>query len=171
MCSSPSLHGLFFIWYQRPDWDDARGPTRTDTGGSAQVLADDRQVHALSRRADVRPGSASARPCIRLFVAVDLPAVRRPASCRSRSRRRRCSSASAARRVRDRAPRHRSERVAIAAAAATALFPPIPYFGALVMTEVWTTLLFTVSMWLRDRAPSRRRGRVAIRLRSACCSR
>ena len=21
--SSPSLHGLFFIWYQRPDWDDA----------------------------------------------------------------------------------------------------------------------------------------------------
>ncbi len=41
-----------------------------------------------------------------------------------------------------------SEPVAIGAAAATALFPAIPYFGALVMTEVLTTLLFTVSMWL-----------------------
>ena len=40
------------------------------------------------------------------------------------------------------------EPVAVGAAAATALFAPIPYFGALVMTEVWTTLLFTVSMWL-----------------------
>ena len=38
------------------------------------------------------------------------------------------------------------------AAAATALFPPIPYFGALVMTEVWTTLLFTLSMWVAVRA-------------------
>jgi len=38
--------------------------------------------------------------------------------------------------------------VAIAAAALTALFPPIPYFGALVMTEVWTTFWFAVSAWL-----------------------
>jgi hypothetical protein len=41
-----------------------------------------------------------------------------------------------------------SEPVARGAAAATALFPAIPYFGALVMTEVLTTLLFTISMWL-----------------------
>jgi 4-amino-4-deoxy-L-arabinose transferase-like glycosyltransferase len=40
------------------------------------------------------------------------------------------------------------EPIALGAAAVTALFPPIPYFGALVMTEVLTTLLFTVSMWL-----------------------
>ena len=45
-----------------------------------------------------------------------------------------------------------TERLAIAAAAATALFPPIPYFGALVMTEVWTTALFTLSMWAVLRA-------------------
>src|SRR5439155_3079470 len=44
------------------------------------------------------------------------------------------------------------DRVAIAAAALTALYPPIPYFGALVMTEVWTTLLFSVSMWMALRA-------------------
>ena len=29
---------------------------------------------------------------------------------------------------------------------ATALFPPIPYFGALVLTEVWTTLVVTLAM-------------------------
>jgi hypothetical protein len=46
-----------------------------------------------------------------------------------------------------------SEPIAIGAAAATALFPAIPYFGALVMTEVLTTLLFTVSMWLAVSAP------------------
>ena len=55
-----------------------------------------------------------------------------------------------------------TERLAIAAAAATALFPPIPYFGALVMTEVWTTALFTLSMWAvlartAGTAPSRSR--------------
>src|SRR5204863_133199 len=45
-----------------------------------------------------------------------------------------------------------SERTAIVAALATALFAPIPYFGALVMTEVWTTLLFTLAVWLTFRA-------------------
>jgi len=50
--------------------------------------------------------------------------------------------------------------VALGAAALTALFPSIPYFGALVMTEVWTTFLFTAGVWLtlrawRDRSPWR----------------
>jgi 4-amino-4-deoxy-L-arabinose transferase-like glycosyltransferase len=45
-----------------------------------------------------------------------------------------------------------SERIALGAAAVTALFPPIPYFGALVMTEVWTTFLFTLSIWMAIRA-------------------
>ena len=40
----------------------------------------------------------------------------------------------------------------IAAAAATALFPTLPYFAALVLTEVWTTLMFTLTMWLLVRA-------------------
>src|SRR5262249_40681357 len=42
--------------------------------------------------------------------------------------------------------------VALGAAPLTALFPPIPYFGALVMTEVWTTFLFTIGVWLTLRA-------------------
>jgi 4-amino-4-deoxy-L-arabinose transferase-like glycosyltransferase len=44
------------------------------------------------------------------------------------------------------------ERIALAGAALTALYSPIPYFGALVMTEVWATFLFTLSMWLCLRA-------------------
>ena len=39
-----------------------------------------------------------------------------------------------------------AEPVALTAAFLTALYPPLPYFGALVMTEVWTTLVFTLAM-------------------------
>jgi 4-amino-4-deoxy-L-arabinose transferase-like glycosyltransferase len=37
-------------------------------------------------------------------------------------------------------------KIAVGAAAATALFPPLAYFVPFVMTEVWTTLLFMLSM-------------------------
>jgi hypothetical protein len=43
-------------------------------------------------------------------------------------------------------------RLGIASAGATALFPTLPYFAALVLTEVWTTLMFTLTMWLLVRA-------------------
>lgn len=43
-------------------------------------------------------------------------------------------------------------RLGLAAAGATALFPTLPYFAALVLTEVWTTLMFTLTMWLLVRA-------------------
>jgi 4-amino-4-deoxy-L-arabinose transferase-like glycosyltransferase len=43
-------------------------------------------------------------------------------------------------------------RVALAAAAFTALFAPIPYYGALVLTEVLCTVLVTIGMWLSLRA-------------------
>ncbi len=38
------------------------------------------------------------------------------------------------------------ERVATAAAFMTALFPPLPYYGALVLTEVWTTFMMGLAM-------------------------
>jgi hypothetical protein len=50
------------------------------------------------------------------------------------------------------AKRINGEGVALAAAAMTALFAPIPYFGALVLTEVWTTFMFTASMLVAIRA-------------------
>jgi len=43
-------------------------------------------------------------------------------------------------------------RLGIAAAGATTLFPTLPYFAALVLTEVWTTLMFTLTMWMLVRA-------------------
>src|SRR5262245_15605108 len=44
-----------------------------------------------------------------------------------------------------------SERAALAAGLAVALYPPLPYYGALVLTEVFTTFLVTASIavWLR----------------------
>jgi hypothetical protein len=45
------------------------------------------------------------------------------------------------------AARLASRRVALAAAVLTALFPPIPYYGALVLTEVLATLLVTTAIW------------------------
>jgi 4-amino-4-deoxy-L-arabinose transferase-like glycosyltransferase len=44
------------------------------------------------------------------------------------------------------------QRLAVAAAAATALFSPLPYFGALVLTELLTTFLLTLGLWAALRA-------------------
>jgi 4-amino-4-deoxy-L-arabinose transferase-like glycosyltransferase len=40
------------------------------------------------------------------------------------------------------------ETGAMAAALATACFPPLPYFGALVVTELWATFLLTAALWM-----------------------
>lgn len=45
-----------------------------------------------------------------------------------------------------------SERVALAAAGMTALFPPFPYYGALVLTELLCTVFVTLGMWSALRA-------------------
>ena len=91
------------------------------------------------------------------------------ASCRSRSRRRSCSRSICLLVFAIGTARSTSERDGVAAALVTALFPPLPYFGALVLTEVWTTLLFTVAMWLACRAVDERAHR-AIRLARRRCS-
>lgn len=44
------------------------------------------------------------------------------------------------------------ERTAIVAATATALFSPLPYFGALVLTELWTAFVATAAMLICIRA-------------------
>jgi len=45
-----------------------------------------------------------------------------------------------------------TRRVALVAATLTALYPPIPYYGALVVTEVFTTLIITLALWTSLRA-------------------
>jgi 4-amino-4-deoxy-L-arabinose transferase-like glycosyltransferase len=45
-----------------------------------------------------------------------------------------------------------SERTALVAAAVVACFPPLPYYGALVLTEVWTTFVLALAMLACHRA-------------------
>ena len=52
-----------------------------------------------------------------------------------------------------------SRHVALAAAWFTALFPPIPYYGALVLTEVLCTFFVTLGVWTAVRAVQDQRRR------------
>ena len=153
VCLVAALHGLFFIWYQRPDWStqwsDQDGYRRL-----GQVLAETGKFTRFPDAPRFVP-EVIRTPVYPAFVAVidrvfgtgQLPialaqTVLFVLLCVLIHR--------IARRV---AP----EPIAIAAAFVVALFPPFPYFGALVMTEVWTTVLFTVAMALAIRVVHRAR--------------
>jgi 4-amino-4-deoxy-L-arabinose transferase-like glycosyltransferase len=155
VCLVATLHGLFFIWYQRPDWNtywtDQDGYRRL-----GQVLAATGKFTRFPDAPTFVP-EVLRTPLYPLFVALlymlfgvhQLPVALAQTALFVLI----CMVVYAmARRV-------ASEPVAIGAAAATALFPAIPYFGALVMTEVLTTLLFTISMWLAVSALDQRGSR------------
>jgi 4-amino-4-deoxy-L-arabinose transferase-like glycosyltransferase len=146
-------HGLFFIWYQRPDWY-TQWPDQVGYRQLGQVLA---ATGKFTRFPDAVPfvPDVLRMPAYPLFVAAiykiagvhQLPVALAQTALFALT----CLLVFAiARRI-------ASERVALAAALVTALFPPIPYFGALVMTEVLTTFLFTASIWMALRALESRR--------------
>ncbi|PYQ95030.1 MAG: hypothetical protein DMF96_23895 [Acidobacteria bacterium] len=143
-----ALHGMLFMVYQRPDWTTEW----TDQDGYrrlAEVLAstgkftrypDAPQFVPEVLRTPVYPAfvaviyrvfgathAAVAAVQIGVFVAICLTvfAIGRQIG---------------------------GPRLGIAAAGATTLFPTLPYFAALVLTEVWTTLMFTLTMWMLVRA-------------------
>src|SRR5262249_31574832 len=141
-------HGVFFIWYQRPDWytqwTDQDGYRRL-----GQVLA---ATGKFTRFPDAQPFAPEVlrTPAYPLFLATiykvagagQLPVALAQTALFAVI----CVLVySMTRRV-------SGDRAASIAAIATALFAPIPYFGALVMTEVWTTFLFTLSIWMAIRA-------------------
>jgi hypothetical protein len=144
VCLVAALNGLFFIWYQRPDWSTQW----TDQDGYrrlGQVLAATGKFTRFPDAPTFVP-EVLRTPLYPLFVAVLyrlFGAHQLPVALAQT-----CGFVLVCIVVYAIARRVASERIAIGAAAATALFPPIPYFGALVMTEVLTTLLFTLSMWL-----------------------
>ena len=164
VCLVAVLNGLFFIWYQRPDWSTQW----TDQDGYrrlGQVLAATGKFTRFPDAPTFVP-EVLRTPLYPLFVALlyklfgvhQLPVALAQTAAFALI----CLVVYAlARRV-------AREPVAIGAAAATALFPAIPYFGALVMTEVLTTLLFTVSMWLALSVLGERAS--AVSPGSACCS-
>src|SRR6266496_3573759 len=143
-CVIAVLHGAFFIWYQRPDWrtqwTDQEGYERL---GTALATTGTFTSYPNSERFIPEVIRTPAYPAFlavvyRLFGTDQIYVAAVQTSLFVMI----CLLVFAiARRV-------TSESVAATAALATALFPPIPYFGALIMTEVWTTLLFAASVWL-----------------------
>jgi hypothetical protein len=141
-------HGLFFIWYQRPDWH-AHWPDQVGYRQLGQALAATGKFTKYPDTAEFVP-EVIRTPVYPLFLAAiykvagpgQLPValaqtVLFAAIC--------LFVYSIARKIGD-------ERIALAAALLAALFSPMPYFGALVMTELWTTFVFTASMWAAIRA-------------------
>jgi len=149
-------HGLFFIWYQRPDWHTPAAWTDQDGYRRlGQALA----TTGKFTRAPDAPAfvpEVLRTPVYPLFLAAiykvagtgQLPVVLAQTALFALL----CVFVyGIARRVTGR------DDVALAAGALTALFAPIPYFAALVMTELWTTFMFTASMLVAIRAIQNRR--------------
>jgi hypothetical protein len=147
------VHGLFFIWYQRPDWrtewSDQDGYRRL-----AQVLATTGKFTRVPDAPQFVP-EVIRTPAYPLFVATiyKVAGVRQMPVALAQT----ALFAAICLLVFAITRRVATDVVALGAAALTALFPPIPYFGALVMTEVWTTFLFTLSIWMAIRALESRR--------------
>jgi 4-amino-4-deoxy-L-arabinose transferase-like glycosyltransferase len=160
VCLVAALHSLFFIWYQSSDWTtfwtDQDGYRRL-----GRVLA---ATGKFTRFPDATPfvPEVIRTPAYPAFLAIiyrlfgdgQVPVALAQTALFAGI----CLLVFAmARRV-------TSERTALFAAILTALFPAIPYFVPLVMTEVWTTLWFTVTMWLAVRTLDDRRPRTFVLL-------
>ena len=142
------VHGVFFIWYQRPDWytqwTDQVGYRRLGqvlaTTGKFTKFADSPTFVPEVIRTPVYPMFLAAIYKVagtgQLPVAL-VQTVLFAAICLF---------------VYSIAKHIAGDRIALAAGLLTALFSPLPYFGALVMTELWTAFLFTASMWAAIRA-------------------
>jgi len=160
VCAIAALHGIFFIWYQTPDWTSAW----SDQDGYRRlghVLATTGKFTRFPD-APVFVPEVIRTPAYPLFVAAiyrlfgtgQIPVALAQTALFVVI----CLLVYAAGR------RVASERTAWMAALVVALFPPLPYFAALVMTEVWTTLLFTFAIYLAIRALDDRRAGVFVLL-------
>jgi 4-amino-4-deoxy-L-arabinose transferase-like glycosyltransferase len=147
------VHAAFFIVYQRPDWDVAW----SDQGGYKQLGA----AMAKSGKFTRFPDSATFIPEVirtpgypafvaviyKLFGEQTLPVAVAQAFVFALI----CWIVYAV------ANRLAGERTATIAAFMTALFPPLPYYGALVLTEVWTTFVLSLAFLACLRAMQRDR--------------
>ena len=148
ICGAALAHAAFFIAYQRPDWNVAW----TDQGGYRMLARGLLASGTFTRYPDSTTfvPEAIRTPGYPMFVAVVYAlfgeshlavavtqAVVFAALCL----------------VVYATTRHfASRRVSLAAAGAAALYPTFPYFGALVLTELWTTFVLTCGMFACVRA-------------------
>lgn len=142
VCALAVFNGLFFIAYQRPDWNRSwsdqdgyrrLGQVLRDTGKFTRFPDAPRFVPEVIRTpayplfvaavysvaGESQTAVAVAQTALFVAICVFVFWMTRPIA---------------------------GEPVALAAATLTAVFPPLPYFGALVMTELWTAFVFTAAM-------------------------
>ena len=147
------VHSALFIVYQRPDWEVAW----SDQGGYKQLAAAMARSGEFTRfpDSDVFIPEVIRTPGYPAFVAViyklfgerTLPVAIAQGFVFALI----CLIVYAI------AKRIAGERAAICAAFMTALFPPLPYYGALVLTEVWTTFVLSAAFLVCVRAMQRDR--------------
>src|SRR5262245_15149783 len=148
------VHGLLFVVYMRPDWDVAW----TDQGGYKRLGAVLAETGRFTRYPDYPTfvPEVIRTPGYPVFVAAiykvfgvgnDVAVTIAQAFVFAAI----CLLVYAIGR------RIAGPRTGIAAAAITAVFPPLPYFGALVLTELWTAFMLTAAMWALVRAVDSRR--------------
>jgi hypothetical protein len=139
-----AIHALGFIWYQRPDWDVAW----TDQGGY-QLLANGLvRSGQFTRYPDASPfvPEAIRTPGYPLFVALVYRAfgVSHLAVALVQA----AMFVGLCLVVYLLAKEITTIPTSRAAALLTACYPPIPYYGALILTEVWTTCILVLAMYL-----------------------
>jgi len=144
VCVVAVIHGVFFLWYQSSDWTTS-WPDQDGYRRLGQVLAATGKFTRFPDSPTFVP-EVLRTPAYPLFVATIYTVFGMQQTAVAIAQIGLfvmiCLLVFAmARRI---VP----EPVAWLAALATALFPPIPYFAALTMTEVWTTFWFTIAMWL-----------------------
>jgi 4-amino-4-deoxy-L-arabinose transferase-like glycosyltransferase len=143
-------HATFYIVYQRPDW----ATEWTDQNGYTllgRALADSGRFTRYSSHPHFVP-EVIRTPGYPVFVAAINRAIGQghlPVAIAQA-----LVFAATCLLVYALALRVVNDRIAFAAALFTALYPPLPYFAALTLTEVFTTFLVTlgVYLWLRSLA-------------------
>jgi len=143
ICVIAVAHGWIYVVHQRPDWD----VSWTDQGGYKMLAHGIATSGAFTRYPEVdpfvpeairTPGYPAVVAAVYLIageshLAVAVAQILVFAAI--------CVVVYAlARRV-------LPERGALIAAALVALYPPLPYFAALVLTELWTTFAVVIAIW------------------------
>src|SRR5262245_10712071 len=149
------LHALFFIYYQRPVWDT----TWEDQVGYQRLGHVFATTGTFTRYPDARPfvPETIRTPGYPVFVAATYRLFGESHTAVAVAQALLFAALTLV--VYGITTRIASERVGLAAAGFTAIFPPIPYYGALVLTEVLCTLLVTLAMWAAIRAIQTSRAR------------
>jgi 4-amino-4-deoxy-L-arabinose transferase-like glycosyltransferase len=162
VCLVALVHAALYIVHERPDWD----AVWTDQGGYHRLAAGILETGSFTRYSDspdyvpevlrtpgypafvaavylvFGSGNHMAVAVVQAFVFAALCLLAYAIGTRLR------------------APRYGGqERVGLIAALMTALFPPLPYFGALVLTELWTAFVATAAMLMCLRAAQQQQRR------------